>query len=613
MTTAEITRPAATDRPAQANWGSIGLWCCLAFAAIAVRGLYLQSGWLTTDLIDSDDALRLVQVRELLAGATWSEVTTNVLGGRNGLTSHWSRLIDLPLAIMIGLLANFIPMATAELVTRAVWPLLVLAPLVMVLARAIEQGRGRATTLVALGLIVLSPTALYQFDPGRIDHHNVMIAGTISALALIWAYPGKVVAYRIAGTLAGLALAVGYEALGPVIAMTSLAGIWALCDRRQAPAVSSYLLALILTLALALAATQSPRHWLISHCDALSANLVVLAAVAGTGVVFVLRYGASLSALAQAAVIAASGGLGLFLFATMNAACLAGPMGEVPRMLGPIWIDLVDEARSPLAPVGATAIASGIGLVVFLAIGLCAQARAAVTSRSGSDWFLLAMAFALSALALWQTKFGPYATLAVIPGLASLISALPARASISAPTIRLAAAVLVSQATLMGAAKLVHAALVPSRPMMAPAETAKAPVVDPRSCLAITALQALDALPPGLFAAHIDIGTHLAANTHHRALAGPYHRMPNAIMSNHDIFAATDVTDAGRIIAREGIEYLLTCHAIDAALARRPDWQGTFRAQLVAGAAPNFLTKVQLARTGPFAVWRVDRSQLPAQ
>ena len=54
---------------------------------------------------DPDDTLRLVQVRDLLAGQSWFDVTqyrADAAGG--GVPMHWSRLVDLPLAIVIGIL-----------------------------------------------------------------------------------------------------------------------------------------------------------------------------------------------------------------------------------------------------------------------------------------------------------------------------------------------------------------------------------------------------------------------------------------------------------------------------------------------------------------------------
>jgi hypothetical protein len=46
-----------------------------------------------------------------------------------------------------------------------------------------------------------------------------MIAATVSAALLMWSFPRRADLWRIAGILTGLALAVGYEALAPAVAL----------------------------------------------------------------------------------------------------------------------------------------------------------------------------------------------------------------------------------------------------------------------------------------------------------------------------------------------------------------------------------------------------------
>lgn len=134
------------------------------------------------------------------------------------------------------------------------------------------------------------------------------------------------------------------------------------------------------------------------------------------------------------------------------------------------------------------------------------------------------------------------------------------------------------------------------------------------ACLSMPALKVLGALPPGLFAAHIDLGAHLAVGTRHRALAGPYHRIGDAIIANHQFFAARSPDTAARLLSRWNIDYVLTCRGLDAPLARSREWQGTLRANLFAGRPPVFLTPVPLPNGDlRYNVWRVERSRLPPQ
>ena len=51
---------------------------------------------------DTDDAMRLVQVRDLLAGQGWFDMVQHRLMPPEGASMHWSRLVDAPLAALIG-------------------------------------------------------------------------------------------------------------------------------------------------------------------------------------------------------------------------------------------------------------------------------------------------------------------------------------------------------------------------------------------------------------------------------------------------------------------------------------------------------------------------------
>jgi len=61
---------------------------------IATVATYLIAR-LNADL-STDDAMRLVEVRDLLGGQSWFDLTQYRLAPPEGVRMHWSRLIDLP-------------------------------------------------------------------------------------------------------------------------------------------------------------------------------------------------------------------------------------------------------------------------------------------------------------------------------------------------------------------------------------------------------------------------------------------------------------------------------------------------------------------------------------
>lgn len=599
------------DAPA-VRLDAVPLWAWWLLALIAMTGLALlvKGVGRAFEFIDSDDALRLVHVRELLAGAPWLEVTTKALGGADGLVSHWSRLIDGPMAALLGLLRLVLPERVAQNIVVTLWPALMLGGVLWAIARATLEACGRAVALYALAFAATSVLAYYQFAPGRIDHHNAMIAATVSAAMLMWAWPQSARIWLWSGLLCGLALAIGYEALAPVFVIAILAAGWGLLDPQQARPSAVFVTGLVAALAGAFVATVAPARWLTIHCDALSLNIVVLAVLAGGGFVLVTTRAATWSWMPRLAVLAISGGAGVAAFAALEPVCLGGPMAQVPQALWPIWIGQVEEAKSLLAELVAGPIAGPIGPVTVFGVGVVALFGGMASSRRRADRFLLAVALGFVALALWQMKYLAYAGLLLAPGMAYFVARLPAFGEIRAPFVRVVAFVLLNQLAVLSLAlpltNLILSAA--ARPQTEPQSSTGSPQL---ACTRAADLAVLDSAPAGLVVTHNDIGAHLAAATRHTALSGPYHRIPDAILANFDILSARETTAAGRALARQGADYVLTCAVMDAAQIARPGWSGSLLAGLAAGQAPEFLVAVELGQETPFRLWRVDRSQLP--
>ena len=72
---------------------------------------------------DPDSFLRLVQVRDLLAGQGWFDLVQHRMDPPGGALLHWSRLIDAPIA---GLILSATSSAPAKRFALTAWPLLLL-------------------------------------------------------------------------------------------------------------------------------------------------------------------------------------------------------------------------------------------------------------------------------------------------------------------------------------------------------------------------------------------------------------------------------------------------------------------------------------------------------
>ena len=89
------------DRATRLGRTTLFLWALAGVTLLACAFFFLQPTRLQTSLGDTDDATRLVEVRALIDGGAWFDNTLPRFGGAQPLQSHWSRLIDLPLAAML--------------------------------------------------------------------------------------------------------------------------------------------------------------------------------------------------------------------------------------------------------------------------------------------------------------------------------------------------------------------------------------------------------------------------------------------------------------------------------------------------------------------------------
>jgi len=85
-------------------WFLVAFYCVLTIGLLLLLNLPGRGDYVGSD---DDDVMRLVEVRDLLAGQSWFDLTQYRLGLDGGTLMHWSRLIDLPIAVLIRALRPF--------------------------------------------------------------------------------------------------------------------------------------------------------------------------------------------------------------------------------------------------------------------------------------------------------------------------------------------------------------------------------------------------------------------------------------------------------------------------------------------------------------------------
>ena len=576
------------------------LACALLAAAVLVVSTLAGPGpSLSNWLGDPDDALRLATVRDLLAGAPWFDTTLPRVGAPEPLVSHWSRLIDAPLAASIGALSPFFGAEPAELATRMLWPVLLFLSLALVVTHEAQRRAGPLGAVFATILVATSAAALAQFKPGRIDHHNAQILCAVAGLIFLARSATDRRAGWIAGMLIGLGLAIGYEAIAlllPTLAIAALAAVW---QPRAGAGIARAAAAATAVLFAALALTVAPLQWFDVRCDALSVNLAVFAAFA-TGGLWIARAGASL--IGRVAVLGVGVACGGLLYAGIEPACLAGPFGQVDAALGPIWLDHVSETSS-LLWLGAKHPAAALAAGSFVAAGVMAQAALWRERRDPSDRLAAIVVAVAFPLALWQLKFLPYACwLAAVP-IAVWAARLNGRASLSPSIIRLAAVVLLSEATLDGA----FSALISPFRQSAIAVAEGAEPGDPRRpCFRSANVHTLAALPLGLILADIDLGSYIVALSPHRVVAAPYHRLAKGILANQAILSGSP-SQALKQLETLRVDYVALCADQAGGRHARLDGRAPLQARLLSGEHVDGLVELPTSSGAAIRVWKVAR------
>ena len=126
----------------------VTLICLAGFVLVALNGLRIAPQ--ISDLLlagDGDNQMRLVQVRDWLAGQGWFDVRQYRVLPPEGISMHWSRYLDAGIAAMLTAANLFLPLPSAELATLILWPSLLGCLMVLVLVHGNNRLFGLAAAV----------------------------------------------------------------------------------------------------------------------------------------------------------------------------------------------------------------------------------------------------------------------------------------------------------------------------------------------------------------------------------------------------------------------------------------------------------------------------------
>lgn len=543
---------------AQSNrTGVFALLLCWLIAA----GTYVTRAVMVRDstplILDTDDAMRLTNVRDLLGGQNWFDVVQHRLNTPYGAEIHWSRLIDVPEASLLWLLRRFVDPGMADIALAYAWPLLLLAVALWLSGKLALRFGGRSALWPGMLLPIFSLATMAEFSPGRLDHHSaqillalIMLYCTVMAIERPRFAPGAAIA-------AALSLAIGIEGL-PAVAATALAfGLLWIGDIRHRVALRDFGLSFALATALALAQGVPPDRWFVPMVDAIS--IVYATAALCCALAFLALSLAPLGPWWQRLIGGALlGTLVLAITVILFPALRGGPYGALDPWLIANWIDRISEAEPWLTSALAGPVyGAAVAVPCAVALGIVAW-NIVRRSPDRSAWLTYGTFLVIAVLVmLLQIRGARLALPLAVPASAVLVGGAWHRMVHSkgfGPIFEMLGSVIASTGLAVAIVAVIVLAAFPAYE----ATTKDKFLSEKQACLMPGAFADLARLPPQRIMTPIDLGSHMLLFTPHSVVAAPYHRNAQGVRDAFRFF--NEPLEQGRaILEARGIGLVVIC------------------------------------------------------
>lgn len=586
MTLRDTRMPAAPPTRQPSVWPLI-----VAILLALAYGVSQAGPAFSGELRGSDDMMRLQQVRDLIAGQNWFDVDQARLYTPEGGAMHWSRLPDIFLASIILLTQPLIGREMAEGLAVTLWPLMQLTWVLTAIAACLRRLGAPLSGQLAGLFFFCTSAAMVHFLPGRIDHHGLGIALTITALACLISPRMTIRSAAIAAACVAAMITLAMENLpvaGLIIAGFGTA--WIIRGTGEAARLRVFGGTLIIASLIAYVFDAPGAGGLRGVCDAYGQSHFVALLVAGAGMAAIATImPGNQDWRARLFAMALAGGVTLFSFMLINPDCIASPYAALPEDVQSGWLDIVSEAR-PFT----TVIASDPGMaLIFYGVGVAGLASAIIglllreRQHRLPHAALLALLSTGIVLMAWQLRATAlvHALSAIASGwlFGYLFSRWLHRRGTGPALVLLAGAILISPTGWTYARKLLP---------IAPQPTSAASA----DCRTKDAYREIVAAPRMIVFTPVDLGAPLIYFTRNYATAAPYHRNPAAIELTVNVFTGP-AEDARAGIAASGATHIAFCPGLGELKAYAKAAPEGLAADLVEGRIPRWLTPLTQAQS----------------
>lgn len=594
------------DFDSQTPRARLGYRVCLVLAMLLVltKAVFLAI-FLDGDLVsaDNDSVMRLLSVRNWLAGQPWFDMVEYGLLPPDGVLMHWSRYIDAILGGMILLLSGFMSVAKAELWTVTIWPVFLSVVLILVIATGTRRLFGpMAGGFAALMASIWPISQQFYFLPMRIDHHNMQIVLIVIMTLSVMMPRAPLRAGLVAGLCGAFALAIGLETLAYILVLGLILFVRAnlRITRDADPLLLGFSLVLFVASVAFWLGQTPPARLTAQVCDQLGLPVVTLTGIAALASVVPMlllrdRTGAR---LALGVVIIA---LGCLLAWPLLGPCLAGPYGDLPPEVQEIISGSITEAR-PALFYAKNDVMLYLRLVLPVVGGLILGG--AIWWRMPKDNPQDAARCDVIGMLIILGSVGFLASFSQIRLLLMSVPAAPVLVGVVMAVMvqrYLRSRGLGDATVMMVLFVLLVAPMLVKGPITQFGLVEKAPplVNVDRTCRKTEDLAKINAIPPAVFLSSLNLGPPILLGTHHATISGPYHRSPDAFANGRLPFLMAEA-EMQAYMRQTGATHLMLC--------RETNYGEGFARELANGASAEWLVPIPID-AGAILVFELAQEQ----
>jgi len=590
-------------------------WATAAIILIAGAGM----GAISQDFAEPDNAMRLVRVRDMLAGQGWFDNVQHRLNPPVGTPMHWAQWIDAMLAAPIALLSTFVGQVNAEIAMAFVWPLSLLGAFTFFAVRiggelGLAEGLKREAQWAAAIVAALALPVTEKFAPGSFDHHNVIL---VLVLASVWGLlrmRDQPCVALWAGAALGVAMATAAEAVPLVLAGLLIVGVlWSLHPQHYRAGLARLGIGLSAMSLVAFIALVPPADWGARVCDAMGAPFLGLGLMAGGIATALTRVPARAVAtlwhrLGVASALGLVGGVALI---SLFPQCLSGGYSALGDDMNTLWMAQISETRSLT-----TLFADDPGMLLSIAGAAFAGLVAAAFYlrrhwRQPTGWIVLGFLLMGWVILAWQIRGTIFATAFAIPFGAWAVAVARREYRAKATAVRALAFAGIAAGSAAAAWASAGEALQARLTNRSVLQDYDSRVAGSKACTTPDAFRSLAIAPSGVMLNQFALGAGVLLWTDHSVLSGPYHRNITGTMTAIDALRSSPER-ARAIVEASPADYVLVCEAApETSFYARNGAEGiaadeTLSAILGRGEHPDWLQPVDLGAS-PLSLYRLVR------